>query len=68
LRLKGNGIFWREENAEAMLQVRSQVISGRWDHRMKQMRQHLAYDGRTEWHFEPRPMSSKVERAAPSLN
>ena len=68
LRLKGNGIFWREENAEAMLQVRSQVISERWDNRIKQMRDHLAYDGRTEWHFQPRPMSSKVERAVPSAN
>ena len=67
-RLKGNGIFWRAANAEAMLQVRSQVISDRWDNRIKQMRRHLAYDGRTEWTFEPRPMSSKVERAAPSAN
>lgn len=68
LRLKGNGIFWRQDHAEAMLQVRSQIISGRWDNRVKQMRKHLTYDGRTEWSFEPRPMSSKVERAAPSVN
>jgi hypothetical protein len=66
LRLKGNGIFWRQENAEAMLQVRSQVISDRWDDRIKQMRKHLAYDGRSEWRFQPRPMSSKAERAAPA--
>ena len=30
LRLKGNGIFWRLENAEALLQVRAQLLSGRW--------------------------------------
>lgn len=66
LRLKGNGIFWREENAEAMLQVRCQVMSGRWDHRIKQMRKHLAFDARTNWSIEPRPMSSKLERATPS--
>lgn len=29
LRLKGNGIFWKEENAESMLQLRSMVISDR---------------------------------------
>lgn len=68
LRLKGNGVFWREANAEAMLQVRSQVITDRWDQRLKQMRQHLAYDGRTDWTWDPRPMSSKVECASPSLN
>lgn len=68
LRLKGNGIFWREENAEAMLQVRSQVITDRWDERLKKMRQHLAYDGRRDWSWEPQPMSTKVERASPSAN
>lgn len=68
LRLKGNGMFWREENADAMLQVRAQVITDRWDERLKEMRQHLAHDGRTDWRWEPRPMSSKVERATPSVN
>jgi hypothetical protein len=68
LRLKGNGVFWREANAEAMLQVRSQVITDRWDQRLKQMRQHLARDGRTVWTWDPRPMSVKVECASPSVN
>jgi hypothetical protein len=30
LRLKGNGIFWSDENAEAVLQLRSQLLAGRW--------------------------------------
>jgi hypothetical protein len=38
LRLKNNGMFWREEHAEEMLQVRAQVISKRWDERVKAMR------------------------------
>ena len=29
LRLKNNGMFWREKHAEAMLQVRAQIISKR---------------------------------------
>ena len=60
LRLKNNGMFWREEHAEEMLQVRAQVISKRWDERMKAMRQHLRYDGRTDWKWEPQAMSSKT--------
>jgi len=60
LRLKGNGIFWYEGNAEEMLQVRAQVITGRWDERMKMKRQHLRYDGRSDWHWEPQPMSCKA--------
>lgn len=31
LRMKGNGIFWRLENAERLLFLRSQMLSGRWD-------------------------------------
>jgi hypothetical protein len=59
LRLKGNGVFWREANAEAILQVRSQVITNRWDERLKAMRQHLAYDGRRDCTWEPKLMSAK---------
>ena len=60
LRLKGNGIFWREEHAEEMLQVSHQILTNRWDERVTAMRKHLAYDGRTDWHWDPRPMSSKA--------
>jgi hypothetical protein len=60
LRLKNNGMFWREEHAEEMLQVRAQVISKRWDERVRAMRQHLRYERRTDWKWEPRTMSSKT--------
>ena len=60
LRLKGNGIFWREEHAEEMLQVRAQVITKRWDERVNAMRKHLSSDGRVDWRWEPQPMSCKA--------
>ena len=31
LRLKGNSMYWTEENAEAVFQLRAAVVSGRWD-------------------------------------
>lgn len=31
LRMKGNGIFWSEENAEAMIMLRSYYKAGRWN-------------------------------------
>ena len=37
-RLKSNGMFWREDNAEIMLQLRSQVLTGRWDERLESIR------------------------------
>jgi len=30
LRLKSNAMFWKSENAESMLQVRSQVVPDQW--------------------------------------
>ncbi len=60
LRLKNNGMFWREEHAEELLQVRAQVISKRWDERVQAMRQHLRYDRRTDWKWEPQAMSIKA--------
>lgn len=60
LRLKGNGIFWREEHAEEMLQVRAQVITNRWDERVNGMRKHLSQDGRLDWRWEPQSMSCKA--------
>jgi hypothetical protein len=61
LRLKSNAIFWRERNAESMLQVRAQVISNRWDQRVQEMRELRRSDGLTDWTWQPKPMSVKSE-------
>ena len=61
LRLKGNGIFWLEDHAEEMLQLRALVISRRWDERVKRMRSWTKKNQLADWHWTPRPMSSKLE-------
>lgn len=61
LRLKSNAMFWREPNAEAMLQVRAQILTGRWDQRMHAVRELERTHGRSPWIFTPRPMSCKSE-------
>jgi len=63
LRLKGNGIFWGEPQAEMMLQVRAQVISNRWDERLEGVRHLNRSDGSLNWKWEPREMSIKSEPA-----
>lgn len=60
-RLKGNGLSWYRDHAEAMLQLRAQVVSKRWDDRLHAMRQLARVDARTEWTWTPRPMSVKDE-------
>ena len=36
LRMKGPGMFWLPESAEAFLHIRAQLLSGRWDNLCKQ--------------------------------
>ena len=38
LRLKGSGIYWTEDNAEAVFQLRAAVVSGRWEDILKHPR------------------------------
>ena len=61
LRLKSNSMFWREPHAEMMLQIRAQVISDRWDERLKEMRQLHRTHARTDWTWTPQAMSIKSE-------
>ncbi len=53
LRLKGNGIYWTEENAEAVFQLRAAVVSGRWEEILEHTRGAMARDRRTEWRWIP---------------
>ena len=61
MRLKNNGTFWLEENAESMLQLRALVISDRWDERVRLMRQRRKSISLTGWKWTPQPMGSNSE-------
>ena len=52
LRLKGNGIFWLEENAEAVLALRAAVVYERWDETMDRMSASMARDNRLDWNWD----------------
>ena len=53
LRLKGTSLFWEESNAEAVIQLRAAVLSGRWEERLEHTREAMAKDRRTDWDWEP---------------
>jgi hypothetical protein len=53
LRLKGNRIYWTEENAEAVFQLRAAVVSGRWDEIFEHTQEAMARDRRTSWRWTP---------------
>jgi hypothetical protein len=53
LRLKGNGIYWTEENAEVVSQLEAAVLSGRWEGILNRTREAMARDRRTNWRWMP---------------
>jgi hypothetical protein len=53
LRLKGNSIYWTEDNAEAVFQLRAAVVSGRWEEIIEHTRAAMARDRRTDWRWTP---------------
>jgi hypothetical protein len=53
LRLKGNSIYWTEDNAEAVFQLRAAVVSGRWEEIVEHTQAAMAKDRRTDWHWTP---------------
>jgi hypothetical protein len=53
LRLKGNSISWLEENAEAMLVVRANVLSNRWEETFAQVCQSMASNRNLDWDWQP---------------
>ena len=61
LRLKSNAMFWKNENAETMLQVRSHVIPGQWDKSMKELSEFRRTVAHDDYHWEPHSMSCKTE-------
>jgi hypothetical protein len=61
LRLKGNGITWKEENGEAALVVRAAVLTGRWEEVLEQTRASLGVDRRCQWHWQAPDMVAELK-------
>jgi len=65
LRLKGNGIYWREENAEGMLVLRAAVLTGRWQETMEGVQAAMARDRRRDWQWEAPDMVAELNSGVP---
>lgn len=65
LRLKGNGICWREENAEALLVVRATVLSNRWEEVFAQVCQSMGSNRHLDWAWQPPDMLAELNAGVP---
>jgi hypothetical protein len=63
-RLKGNGIYWCEENAEAMLVLRAAALTGRWPEVMEAAHEAMASDRRRDWGWEAPAMVAELNSGA----
>jgi hypothetical protein len=61
LRLKGNSIFWEAENAEAMLLLRSLVLSDRWNKEFAKITVSLASDRQLDWKWKSPDMPAELK-------
>jgi hypothetical protein len=52
LRLKGPGLMWLAENAEAALALRAAAITDRWDETMQAVREAMGKDRRRCWELQ----------------
>ena len=64
LRMKGNSVFWLEENAEAMLVLRGLVLSGHWKPTFAKIAESMARDRRLEWKWQSPDMPSQLKAMA----
>ena len=67
LRLKGNGITWLEENAEAMLVLRAAALTDRWEESLAHVRATMAHSRRLDWQWSSPDIPAKLQAQAAEL-
>jgi hypothetical protein len=61
LRLKGPGLMWLEENAEAALALRAAALSGRWEETMVRVREVMATDRQIAWEWRSADLVTELK-------
>lgn len=57
LRVKGPGMFWKAEHAEAVIYLRAQALTDRWEEMLERVRRHAMRTRNLEWTWQATPMS-----------
>lgn len=61
LRMKGTGIFWKEENAEAMMLMRANLLSEQWDNEVEEARKRWKTGGGKSYQWEAEDILKSVK-------
>jgi hypothetical protein len=65
LRLKGNGIYWKQENAEAMLVLRAAALTGRWEETMGRRQASMGAERRRDWQWKAPDIEAELKSGVP---
>src|SRR5437588_8799910 len=65
LRIKGPGLMWEKENAEAMVQLRAAVLSGRWEELCEKVWESVSRDRRIDWKWTSPDMRAELKAKTP---
>ena len=66
-RLKGNGITWLAENAEAMLVLRAAAVTDRWEESLAHVRATMAHSRRLDWQWSSPDIPAELQAQAGKL-
>lgn len=65
LRLKGNGLMWLQENAEAMLVLRAAALTDRWEEMIQHAHAGALRQGRLEWRWRAPDLADQLNGSVP---
>jgi hypothetical protein len=65
LRLKGPGLMWHEENAEAALVLRAAAVSERWEETLARVREEMGQDRQLGWEWKSPDMLAELKAKVP---
>lgn len=66
-RLKGNGITWLKENAEAMLVLRAAALTDRWEQSLEHVRATMATSRRLDWQWSSPDITAELHERPTEL-
>lgn len=61
LRVKGPGMFWKEDNAEGMLHLRAALLSGQWGGVFRRIDHYSRTSREVDWKWASTPYSCKAK-------
>ena len=61
LRLTGNGLLWKEANAEGMIVLRAAALTRQWRETLEHVRESMASNRRLDWKWQSPDMPLQLE-------